>query len=155
VVLSVAHQHPHRTLPEEHGAAGQARDGLRHHCDVTALPGQQSFLPDDPYNEGNKVGGYCTFLGGKLTGSIGDNGFDARARTGERVFGRTDCAASTPGAPPSCGSDLRTPYDPESTFHLGDLFGFLDTLLYRVPDTTPAQFRVQPFFVWYAPRIPH
>jgi hypothetical protein len=32
----------------------------------------------------------------ELTGSIGDNGFDARARTGERVFGRTNCAASAP-----------------------------------------------------------
>ena len=94
------------------------------------------FLPDDPYNEGNKVGGYCTFLGGKLTGSIGDNGFDARARTGERVFGRTDCAA-TPGAPPSCGSDLKTPYDPETTFHLGDMFGFLDSLLYKPPRHEP------------------
>ncbi len=113
------------------------------------------FLPDDPYNAGNKVGGYCTFLGGKLTGSIGDNGFDARARTGERVFGRTDCTAAAPGAPPRCGSDLKTPYDPQSIFHLGDMFGFLDSLFYRVPNSAPAEFRVQPFFVWYAPRIPH
>jgi len=64
------------------------------------------FLPNDPFNAGNKMGGYCTFLGGKLTGSIGDNGFDARARTGERVFGRTDCVAGGPGQPPRCGSAL-------------------------------------------------
>ncbi len=42
VVLPVAHQHPHRTLPEEHGAAAQTRDGLRHHRDLAALARQQS-----------------------------------------------------------------------------------------------------------------
>jgi hypothetical protein len=102
------------------------------------------------------MGGYCTFLGGKLTGSIGDNGFDARARTGERVFGRTDCVAGAPGQPPRCGSQL-TPssYQPAAIFHLGDMFAFMDSLLYPVPGTSPAEFRMQPFFVWYAPRIPH
>ena len=114
------------------------------------------FLPDDPFNAGNKTGGYCTFLGGKLTGSLGDNGFDARARTGERVFGRTDCVAGAPGQPPRCGSQL-TPasYQPAAIFHLGDMFAFMDSLLYPVPGTSPAEFRMQPFFVWYAPRIPH
>ena len=35
------------------------------------------------------------------------------------------------------------------------MFAFMDSLLYRVPGTSPAEFRMQPFFVWYAPRIPH
>jgi len=114
-----------------------------------------SIVPPDPYTQGNRIGGYCTFLGGKLTGSIGDNGFDFRARTGERVLGRTDCTAGPAGQPPLCGSDGQTKYQPASIFHLGDVFAFMDSLLYRVPGTTPAEFRMQPFFVWYAPRIPH
>src|SRR5262249_14372746 len=44
---------------------------------------------------------------------------------------------------------------PGSIFHLGDMFAFADSLLYPVPGTNPAQFRMQPFFIWYAPRIPH
>ena len=35
------------------------------------------------------------------------------------------------------------------------MFAFADSLLYPVPGTNPAQFRMQPFFIWYAPRIPH
>ena len=47
------------------------------------------FLPDDPYNAGNKIGGYCTFRGGKLSsGSVGEDGFDLIARTSERTLGR-------------------------------------------------------------------
>ena len=113
------------------------------------------FLPDDPYTPGDKIGGYCTFLGGKLTGSIGDNGFDFRARTGERVLGRTLCSAGPAGQPPLCGSDMQSTYQPTSIFRLSDVFAFLDSLLYRVPASSPAEFRMQPFFVWYAPRIPH
>ena len=113
------------------------------------------FLPDDPFTPTNKIGGYCTFLGGKLTGSIGDNGFDFRARTGERVLGRTTCVPGPPGQPALCGSDPQTTYKPTSIFHLDDVFKFLETLFYPVPGTAPAEFRVQPFFVWYAPRIPH
>ena len=113
------------------------------------------FLTDDPYTLGDKVGGYCTFLGGKLTGSIGDNGFDFRARTGERVLGRTLCVPGPVGQPPLCGGDQQATYQPTTIFRLGDVFSFLDSLLYQVPATNPAQFRMQPFFVWYAPRIPH
>ncbi len=113
------------------------------------------WLPDDPYNPGNKVGGYCTLLGGKLTGSIGVNGFDFRTRTSERTLGRTTCVAGPPGQPPGCGSEVAAGYAPGLIHRLGDVFAFLDTLLYPVPGTNPAEFRSQPFFVWYAPRIPH
>ncbi len=113
------------------------------------------FLPTDPFNPGNKIGGYCTFLGGKLTGSIGENGFDFRARTGERVLGRTHCVSGGAGQPPKCGSDPQATYRPTSIFRMSDVFAFLDALLYRTPDSDPAEFRVQPFLVWYAPRIPH
>jgi hypothetical protein len=113
------------------------------------------FLPDDPYVPSNKIGGYCTLLGGKLSGAIGDDGFDFRTRTSERVLGRTLCSYGSPGQPPQCGSDMQSAYDPQSIFHLGDVFAFLDSLLYRIPGSNPAAFRSQPFFVWYAPRIPH
>ena len=114
-------------------------------------------VPNDPYHTGNKFGGYCTLLGGKLSPSIGENGFDARTTTGERVLGRVKCAAVGPGQAPICGSDMEPPgtYDPRTVFHMGDLFAFLDRMLYRVPGSNPAQFRNNNFFVWYAPRIPH
>ena len=115
------------------------------------------FVPNDPYHAGNKFGGYCTLLGGKLTPSIGDTGFDARTTTSERVLGRVKCMAGALGQAPKCGSDMASPsnYDPPGVFHMGDVFAFVDTMLYRVPGTNPAGFRNHPFFVWYAPRIPH
>ena len=71
------------------------------------------------------------------------------------MLGRTSCVPGGAGQPPKCGSDRQPTYQPASIFRLGDVFAFLDSLLYRVPGTNPAEFRVQPFFVWYAPRIPH
>jgi hypothetical protein len=114
------------------------------------------FLPDDPYTAGNKIGGYCTFRGGKLArGAVGEDGFDLVARTSERTLGRVRCVAGASGQPPRCGSATASPYRPGEVFKMGDLFKFLDALLHRVPGTSPAEFRTQPFFVWYAPRIPH
>jgi arylsulfatase A-like enzyme len=114
------------------------------------------FTLPDPYNAGNKIGGYCTLRAGKLSrGSVGEDGFDVAAGTSERVLGRVSCAAGAPGQPPPCGSDLLPKYAPGEIFKMGDVFKFLDSLLYRVPGTNPAEFRTQPFFVWYAPRIPH
>jgi len=71
------------------------------------------------------------------------------------VLGHTTCVSGPPGQPARCGSDSQTTYKPTTIFHLDDVFKFLDALLYPVPGTNPAQYRVQPFFVWYAPRIPH
>ena len=111
--------------------------------------------PVDPYNPADRIGGYCTLLGGKLTGGAGFPGFNARALTGERVLGRTSCVAGPPGQPPSCGSDATPGYDPANVFRMGDIARFLDGLIYRVPGSNPAVFDIQRFFVWYAPRIPH
>jgi hypothetical protein len=118
---------------------------------LDGVPGLQA----DPFNAGNRVGGYCTLLGGKFIGSIGDAGFDARARTGERLLGRTTCVAGAPGQPPRCGSEAQTDYSPSDVFRLGDVFDFLDSLRFRVPDVAPARYDMQKFFMWYAPRIPH
>jgi hypothetical protein len=111
----------------------------------------------DPFDARSSVGGYCSFLGGKLTDRLGDPGFQAVARTGERSIGRTHCVAGpTADSPPRCGSEV-TPasYEPARIFRGGDLYEFLDTLLYRTPGAGPATFAMQPFFAWYAPRIPH
>ncbi len=111
--------------------------------------------PTDPYDARNGVGGYCTFLSGKLTDRLGDPEFHAYARTGNRAIGRTQCIAGDPGQPPRCGSEAQSTYEPTKIFRGSDIFEFLDTLLYRVPEVEPATFTSLPFFVWYAPRIPH
>ncbi len=118
------------------------------------LVGDENAQPD-PYDAKNSIGGYCTFLGGKLTERLGDPGFHARARTGERAIGRTHCVPGAPGQPPLCGTNAQTVYDPTAIFRGSDLFEFLDTLLYRVPGPGPATYAMQNFFAWYAPRIPH
>ncbi len=113
------------------------------------------FLPNDPYQAGNKTGGVCTLLAGKLGSVIGDAGFDVRTRTSERSLGRVQCEAGGPGGRPRCGSELQSHYSPTEIFRMGDVFAFIDSMLYREPGSNPATFRVHPFFVWYAPRIPH
>jgi hypothetical protein len=112
--------------------------------------------PSDPFNDGNVVGGYCTFLGGKFTGSVGDHGFDAVAKG--RRLGRTQCKAGVNGAAPRCGSEMSSSYEPTTVFSMEDLFEFLEGLLVRVPDTGgggTAEFAMQHFFAWVAPRVPH
>ncbi|HEV7732790.1 MAG TPA: sulfatase-like hydrolase/transferase [Candidatus Binatia bacterium] len=109
----------------------------------------------DPYDATNAIGGYCAFLGGKLTDRLGDPGFHAYARTGERSIGRTRCIAGAGDGPPLCGSETLPTYEPTKIFRGSDLFEFLDTLQYRVPNVQPATFAMQNFFAWYAPRIPH
>jgi arylsulfatase A-like enzyme len=116
--------------------------------------GDGTDFPSDPYAPDRSViGGYCSFLGGKFTGSIGDHGFDAEAKG--RRLGRTDCDAGQGDDPPVCGSDLTTDYEPRFVPGMDELFEFLEQLYYEVPGTNPATFRVQPFYAWYAPRIPH
>jgi hypothetical protein len=109
--------------------------------------------PADPYNAGNVIGGYCTFLGGKFTGSTGDPGFDALARG--RTLGRTQCVAGAAGAPPRCGSEAQASYSPTTISSEEDLFTFLESLFLRVPNTDPAVYTMQHFFAWVAPRVPH
>ena len=111
--------------------------------------------PVDPYNAKNRIGGYCTVLGGKLTPGLGYHGFNARTRTGERTHGRTTCVSGGPGQPPACGSDIVAAYDPKAIRRMSDMFHFLDGLLYRVPGSNPVQYGIQNFLVWYTPRIPH
>jgi arylsulfatase A-like enzyme len=118
--------------------------------------GYDPSLPRDPYApEHSVIGGYCSFLGGKFTGSIGDNGFDAEAKS--RRLGRTDCddRDGDGAGPPLCGSDLEYDYEPRFVQGMDDLFEFIEQLYYEVPGSNPATFRVQPFYAWYAPRIPH
>lgn len=115
-----------------------------------------SAAPEDPFNQGNVVGGYCTFLGGKFTGSVGDHGFDAIAKG--RRLGRSQCLPGLNGGPPRCGSETATSYKPTTIFNNEDLFEFLETLLVRVPGSGgngTAEFAMQHFFAWVAPRIPH
>ncbi len=116
--------------------------------------GDDPSAPIDPFNSRNRVGGYCTFLGGKFTASTGDAGFDALARG--RKLGRTDCVAGPPGSPPRCGSQT-TPsfYSPATIVNMEDLFTFTESLFLRVPGVTPAAYTMQHFFAWVAPRVPH
>jgi hypothetical protein len=112
--------------------------------------------PADPWNAGNVIGGYCTFLGGKFTPSTGDHGFDAVA-TGRRL-GRTRCQPGINGGPPRCGSETSSIYRPTTVLHMEDLFEFLESLKIRLPNTgsgPTAEFAMQHFFAWVAPRVPH
>lgn len=121
---------------------------------LTGEPG----LTDDPYNANNRVGGYCTLLAGKFTGSLDEGAFDAVAKTSGRRLGRNTCVAGGSGQPPRCGTAALTPPHPYSPFtasNVSDVFNFLDMLLYEVPGSVPPQYAMQHFFVWYAPRIPH
>ncbi len=138
-----------------YGAASRIGDRL------TTIPKAMRSLeggtaPSDPFNDGNVVGGYCTFLGGKFTASVGDHGFDAVAKG--RRLGRTQCLPGAGGQPPRCGSEMSTSYQPTRVFNTEDLFEFLEDLMVRVPGTGNAQaaeFAMQHFFAWVAPRIPH
>src|SRR5262249_20041069 len=115
--------------------------------------GDDPSAPIDPYNPRNRVGGYCTFLGGKFTASTGDAGFDALARG--RKLGRTDCVAGHPRNPPRCGSQTKPSFSsPAPIVSMEDLFGFLESLFLRVPGVTPAAYTMQHFFAWVAPRVP-
>jgi len=107
----------------------------------------------DPYNYGNRIGGYCTFLGGKLTSSIGDHGFDAVAKG--RKLGRTECRAGASGEPPRCGSESTDGYDPTTVVNMQELYKFLEAMFVPLPGAVPGAFTVQHFFAWLAPRIPH
>jgi hypothetical protein len=109
--------------------------------------------PADPFNQGNSIGGYCTFLGGKFTGSVGDHGFDALARG--RRLGRTNCTPGDGSSPPHCGSEAAADYTPSKIFNMEDLFEFLEGLFLRVPGSNPPMYTMQHFFAWVAPRVPH
>jgi hypothetical protein len=115
--------------------------------------GDDPLATPDPYDAGNRIGGYCTFLGGKFTGAIGDPGFDALAKG--RQLGRVTCVPGAPGQPPLCGTRATAQYDPAHVFNEEDLYEFLDGLVYRLPNSSPATFGMQHFFAWYGPRIPH
>ncbi|MGH7895625.1 MAG: sulfatase-like hydrolase/transferase [Candidatus Binatia bacterium] len=120
---------------------------------LRGLDGDASAV-NDPYNAGNKVGGYCTLLAGKFTGSLDETAFDAVAKTGGRSLGRNPCVSGGPGQPPRCGTALVTaPYQPFTIGRQTDVFNFLDRLLYRQPGTS--QYAMQHFYAWYAPRVPH
>src|SRR5262245_17812654 len=118
--------------------------------DLEGLPGTVR----DPFDPDDVVGGYCTLLAGKFTGAAGKTEFNGQARTGERALGRLLCGSGAPGQPPLCGSQRQASYDPLSTFHIKDLFEFMDSTFYPVPGS-PGAFTHAPFFIWYAPRIPH
>ncbi len=110
---------------------------------------------NDPYNAGNKIGGYCTLLAGKFTGALDESAFDGTAKTGGRRLGRTQCIGGAPGQPPLCGTAETTPYQPFATAEVSDVFNFLDMLMYKQPGSVPAQYAMEHFFMWYAPRVPH
>ncbi len=110
----------------------------------------------DPFDPDASIGGYCSLQGGKFTASSGrDTGFDARINVGERTIGRIDCTSSSQGGAPLCGSDTQGTYNPFTISHMRDVFTFLDSLVYKTPGGAPGDFSMQPFFLWYAPRIPH
>jgi hypothetical protein len=111
--------------------------------------------PVDPYNFGNVIGGYCTLLAGKFTGALDQSAFDAVAKTGGRRLGRNDCFPAGAGQPPKCGADASVSYAPFTTSNVSDVFNFFDQLLYKQPGSVPAQYAMQHFFIWYAPRVPH
>ncbi|HEV7730531.1 MAG TPA: sulfatase-like hydrolase/transferase [Candidatus Binatia bacterium] len=112
-------------------------------------------IPKDPYDDTAATGGYCTYLGGKFTGSAGEPGFDGGDRGAGARLGRLFCSAGPDtGDAPRCGSQRSTTYDPLQVVHMRELFQFVDAMIYPKADA-PGAYGVKPWFAWYAPRIPH
>ena len=110
----------------------------------------------DPFDSTARIGGYCSFQGGKFTASSGrEVGFDARIGVGNRRLGRLECAPGLQGGPPRCGTDAQAAYDPLILRNMDDFFEFVDGMVYKKPGGTPGEYTVSEFFAWYAPRIPH
>lgn len=116
--------------------------------------GESPDIPVDPYDPEMRVGGYCTYLGGKFTGSAGQPGFDAGDRGFGQRLGRLFCSSDGSGGVPKCGSDRAATYDPLQVVHIRELFQFVDAMIHPLPDA-PGSYGVKPWFIWYAPRIPH
>src|SRR4029453_5632286 len=120
---------------------------------LRSLEGEAGTTPD-PYDRVSSIGGYCSLLGGKFTGAGGKRDFDAQARLGARRLGKLPCSAGGTGQPPLCGTDRSPGMEPTSLMQMRDLFEFIDGMFYPVPGRRGA-YATQPFFAWYAPRIPH
>jgi arylsulfatase A-like enzyme len=120
---------------------------------LRALDGEAGTTPD-PFDSSSSIGGYCTLLGGKFTAAGGKRDFDAQARLGARGLGKLPCSSAGAGQPPSCGTDRAPGTEPTSLPAMRDLLEFIDAMFYPVPGKAGA-FATQPFFAWYAPRIPH
>jgi hypothetical protein len=109
--------------------------------------------PNDPYNAGDKVGGYCTLLGGKFISALDKSSFDSLSTGSFRKLGRSTCVGDGSGGSPACGTAVSTPYAPFTTGSMTSVLNFIDLLLYRQPGT--AQYTMEHFFVWYFPHLPH
>jgi Sulfatase len=120
---------------------------------LRSLEGEAGAIPD-PFLPASSIGGYCSLLAGKFTGTGGKVAFDAQARLGARRLGKLPCISGGAGQPPLCGTERLQSYDPLTLFNIRDLFQFMDAMFYPVPGA-PGTFTNQPFFIWYAPRIPH
>ncbi len=117
--------------------------------------GESADIPVDPYDPTARIGGYCTYLGGKFTGAAGEPGFDAGGRGIAQRLGRLFCS-SPPSATddPRCGTERSNTYDPLQVVNMREVFQFVDAMIHPLPDS-PGEYGVQPWFAWYAPRIPH
>src|SRR5262249_11580352 len=83
----------------------------------------------------------------------GKTEFNGQAATGKRTLGRELCSSGPPGQPPPCGTQGQVSYNPLTTFHLKELFEFMDSVFYPVPNGQGA-YTHAPFFIWSDPRIP-
>ena len=117
------------------------RRRVRHHPEgACARSAASSGAPADPYNAGNGVGGYCTFLGGKFTGSTGDPGFDAHG-AGTQA-GPHQLRAGRGGGPPHCGSAAVDDYvQPDHDLQHGGPVRVPREPFLRLPGSTPARLR--------------
>ncbi len=120
---------------------------------LRSLTGEARTTPD-PFDAESSIGGYCSLLAGKFTGAGGKRDFDAQARLGARRLGKLQCSSGGTGQPPLCGTDRAPGTEFTSVQAMRDLFEFIDGMFYPVPGR-PGAFATQPFFTWYAPRIPH
>jgi hypothetical protein len=92
-------------------------------------------------------------MAGKFTPAGDRSGFDAEATVTEGRIGRLGCTTNDAGAP-ECGTGEDLYVDPRRLREMGEVFEFVDQMFYPVPNR-PGTFAVQPFFAWYAPRVPH
>ncbi|HKA31376.1 MAG TPA: sulfatase-like hydrolase/transferase, partial [Candidatus Binatia bacterium] len=83
---------------------------------VRSLEGEAGST-SDPYLPQSSIGGYCSLLAGKFTGTGGKVAFDAQARLGARRLGKLPCISGGAGQPPLCGTERLQSYDPLTLFN--------------------------------------
>lgn len=153
-------------LPSQRGGGSQPPGSLPPNVPIGSSPETRTLPQLLSHNAATGGGLYCSYQTGKLGTPGGVTlGFDARFQS--HTIGRTPCtrcgadkyAAVPANCPeePKCGEAI----GPAGNRNTGDIQTFFDDLLIGPRDGAGRVIKgqrytqPQPFFLWYAPRLPH